>query len=445
MSVYNVKAFGAVGDCKFGLGGSLVNGSPTLTVPNAQFSPSDVGKLIYCVAQEDVQVMAVTTIKTFNSATSVDLNANAGYTATNVVQYAYTTQDDTAAFVAAFNAAVTADFIVSADAPSSSGTVYAPSGGYWLSSRIYAGAGQVHLPHLIADPQMTQFFLPPNFTIPGDGSPAFIDCNNAYGVIHRGWSIIGPSFNFAMGGNQALCSYSQVSKLTGEDINSIFVSGNNGGAAGPKVFLFDSCNQLYLKHVVAQNASNGSLVQGQTNRLLAAQFNACAGTILECLLSNYYGNILVTGNATGDADGSQGLLNAVDLFVDEGGPIAAQILTGGRLHARGGTFFSTDAAGDYAIAVDGTSKLWLDDCLISPYLPSGGAGALSVRIDAGGEVRAARAKFRSSNAPSKIAITNNGKFFMGEGCEFEVNSGLAYIPTYWRDAISNPNNIWRTL
>lgn len=128
--VFNVAAYGAKGDGKVVIDGAMTNGSPTLTSATANFTMADVGKAIMVKGAAITGVTTlVTTIQAFTNSTTVTLAANAATTVSGATT-AWGT-DDTSAFQAAINAAVTW-----AKANSGAATVFVPG-----SSGFYAIAG----------------------------------------------------------------------------------------------------------------------------------------------------------------------------------------------------------------------------------------------------------------------------------------------------------------
>lgn len=74
-----------VADGNFLQDGVLTNGSPTLTSAQGKFVSSNVGKSIQCGPSNYSGIIVDTTIKTFNSATSVDLAINAPSSASSLL------------------------------------------------------------------------------------------------------------------------------------------------------------------------------------------------------------------------------------------------------------------------------------------------------------------------------------------------------------------------
>jgi hypothetical protein len=79
----NVKDFGAVGDGKIVLGGSISSGSSTLTVSGGSFVAGDIGKQIVVEGAGSNKNSLFTTIGSVTSATQVGLSASASSTVSN--------------------------------------------------------------------------------------------------------------------------------------------------------------------------------------------------------------------------------------------------------------------------------------------------------------------------------------------------------------------------
>lgn len=81
--VVNVKDFGAAGDGKTIVGGSISSGSNALTVSGANFASADIGKQIVIEGAASNKHSLFTTISSVTSATQVVLAANASSTVSN--------------------------------------------------------------------------------------------------------------------------------------------------------------------------------------------------------------------------------------------------------------------------------------------------------------------------------------------------------------------------
>jgi hypothetical protein len=102
--VFNVLSYGAKGDGKMSVTGSMTSGSAVLTITDSQFVSGDATKPIMVVGAGPAGVTTlVTTISTFTSSNQVTLAANASTTISNAIVLWAT--DDTAAIQSAINAA----------------------------------------------------------------------------------------------------------------------------------------------------------------------------------------------------------------------------------------------------------------------------------------------------------------------------------------------------
>ena len=99
----NVKDYGAVGDAKRLDDGAITSGDATFTSAASTFTADDVGKFIRVVGAGTAGADLITTIASRNSATSVELAANAATTVTGATAFHGT--DDTDAVQGAIDAA----------------------------------------------------------------------------------------------------------------------------------------------------------------------------------------------------------------------------------------------------------------------------------------------------------------------------------------------------
>ena len=103
-AIYNVKAYGAVGNVNslIGVSVSISSGSAALTVSGASFTSGDVGKGITVTGAGGGGGNLVTTISAYTSATQVTLASNASTTLSSSTQNVIYGTDDTSAAQAAF-------------------------------------------------------------------------------------------------------------------------------------------------------------------------------------------------------------------------------------------------------------------------------------------------------------------------------------------------------
>lgn len=96
--VFNVKWFGAMGDCKYGADGATTQLSATFTAGLGKFTSADVGKTIVIkgIDASGNSLALRTTVSTYSSATSITLSTTAAYTVTNA-KYTILGTDDTTA------------------------------------------------------------------------------------------------------------------------------------------------------------------------------------------------------------------------------------------------------------------------------------------------------------------------------------------------------------
>lgn len=127
--VFNVKTYGATGNYRVVADAAMGSGSTTLTSASAVFTAGDVGKYIAVAGAGTAGANLFTTIAGFTNSTTIVLtagNTSGGAISGKLVEWG---TDDTAAFQAAVTAAVAAG----------GGTVYAPTGSYFVSQLNLTG------------------------------------------------------------------------------------------------------------------------------------------------------------------------------------------------------------------------------------------------------------------------------------------------------------------
>lgn len=127
---YDVKAFGAVGNCKVGSDGQTTASSTTLVSPSAPFTTADIGKVVQVQYAGASSAPLLTTIAGYVSATTVTMAAAASESATG--QMFFWGTDDSTAFQNAINAGVAAGV-----------TVFVPAANYLVSQGITIGSEAV--------------------------------------------------------------------------------------------------------------------------------------------------------------------------------------------------------------------------------------------------------------------------------------------------------------
>lgn len=133
--IFSVRSRGAKGDGKTVIDGAITSGAATLTSATASFTMADVGKVILVKGAAATGVTSlITTIQAFTNSTTVTLAANASTTVSGATVMWGT--DDTAAFQAAINAAVTY-----AQANTGVATVFVPpsAGFYCIGGGLVTG------------------------------------------------------------------------------------------------------------------------------------------------------------------------------------------------------------------------------------------------------------------------------------------------------------------
>jgi hypothetical protein len=120
--VFNVKDYGAIGNCQTAIDGAITISTNTFTSATANFLPADVGKSI-CIVGAGISAKSLsTTILSYISSTQVKLATNASSTVSGT-RFIWGT-DSASAFN---NAAIDLASV-------GSGTIHVPHGGYYMGS-----------------------------------------------------------------------------------------------------------------------------------------------------------------------------------------------------------------------------------------------------------------------------------------------------------------------
>lgn len=208
--VFNVLSYGAKGDGKMSVTGSMTSGSAVLTITDSQFVSGDATKPIMVVGAGPAGVTTlVTTISTFTSSNQVTLAANASTTISNAIVLWAT--DDTAAIQSAINAAQ------SYAASNGPATVFFPVG----SGLFYGIAGALNTSHS----GNSQLYFTPVAT--SANKQNIVMQGVANGAVLEHWQQLGPQLN-----GSTLVSFGVFANATAQT-NSINTNGNAAVIGGP--------------------------------------------------------------------------------------------------------------------------------------------------------------------------------------------------------------------
>jgi hypothetical protein len=399
--LYNVMNYGAAGDAKQVLDGVTTSQSNVVTSASNPWTPGDTGKRVFVNWNTGQSIISPGTIIAVDSPGQIRCSNNAINGASggsSIVCWA--TKDDTQAFTDAFSAATAGvSYVNNASMLKPPGTVIVPAGGYMVSGRIYNNntGGLVSSPPALigAGPLQTNIYMTPDFTVPGSGG-ALIACTGA-NLILQDFHVWGGYHSYSVAAGQQLI---QIAQCTNYSMTRVQV--HDAGVSANGIVIGISGSYGTMESVIVQN--------GPTNTgsgAAAAVFDDVAGNVLDCLFSNYNNNCIVKNH-----DGrtpSTGPLNFWGVKIDEGGQ-PFQLLNG-TLNAYGCIFFGPDGTGPipYAIYVDGTSKLWINDSNIGRF-QAYGLGGRALQIDSGGVVYSKGNTWRGNEtAPTKY-ILNNGTY-----------------------------------
>jgi hypothetical protein len=416
MATFDPRNYGALCNGQYVADAVLVTGTNDVTSASGKFVAGDVGKTIWVQdwADPTLSNLAQTTIASYVSATHVTTTINAAH-GTNSGK-CYWGHDDTAAFVAAVAAAV---------AVGRPQTVVVPNAASIVTGRIYNYSGSVP-PNLIGEQLgWSQLMLSPNITIPGDGTGVLIQCAGG-GVRFQDFTLWGSGHLWPFLAGQALVDIRDTGFPTVEGVEILEALAP---AESNSMLSFRNCSDIIYRRnplYIVNGTGGGSQMTG-------VKFDQSNGSIIAPYFSNLWRSMTVTRNAFG-RDGNCGngnpygpQLSVYGGFSDETpGPVTIDVSNGGHLNIDGmQAWVKADIPANltHSLAVDGTSKAWISKCCLGPW-GAGGNGGRGLRVDAGGEVRAAMTTFRCSSTANDISVTNDGLFIDLGGNDFK-NSGTA--------------------
>ena len=346
----NVKSAGAQGDSQKVTDGAVTNGSGIVTSASANFTTTDVGKVIYGVYPgSGTAVLPLGVITAYASATQVTASVNAITTISNVTIIWGT--DDTAALRAA---------VAAAKAFTPYRSIYVPSGGYMFNKLIvdnrYAtltkGVG------ILGDgSSQTRFFPMPDydFSTTSSGKGMLTAQTSVLHTNFAGFAYDGLGYNFSASGYAAV----QVGSVDGggyttvgtTQLNDIYVRDSIGTTTGLEIVLMGG------------GVARGLFAYGCGFRGMT--FNSVGLTAIGCGVSNNPGTgIYITGVPINTGTS----LTFIGGLIDENGSGAPSILinnssdvtfVGQRIYAA--------AASTAAVQLTNSSTVRFIGCGIEPF------------------------------------------------------------------------------
>jgi hypothetical protein len=416
---FNVKSYGATGNAREFTDGAS-SGSNTLTSATANFTQADVGKIIWGVeAASGLARVAQGTVQTVVNATKIFVNSPSfqdGYS--NL--FCVIGTDDTAALIAAYQAACESR---TGDDPNSFGNlpaVYVPTGGYIFQSLPFYPNAALQLPNpsIIGDgPASTTFYPSPNYSFT---APFVV----GYGML-----------NLNIGTGTAI----------GNEIGGFTVNGSGFGFNVGSSFVVDASHAAYVHDITIQNFA-GSQIGGIGAPEGAAGFwknlfsdgNNASGfgiyinggtcTLINCRGSNGYAGILIANVNEGTSyidEGDQVTLIGCDN--DEGGSVPqVQFQNSSNCSVFGGTLWGggSPSGSSLPCSVDATSDVSFFGTAIGPFSYRDNTGGITVA--AGGIARFAGCRVHSTG--SGTALMNDGLVIDLGGNTFDSIAGTGIGP-----------------
>jgi hypothetical protein len=370
------------------------SGSKVVTSPSGGFAGAVVGQTIWVSRK-----LSRTVIDVVTSATEVQVNINAS--ASGTACECVFGGNDTGAFQLAFAAAT---------ASGRKTTMEVPNANCILTDRFYNYPSGSYAPNLVGEDDGTcTMFVSPDIPIPGDGSGVLI---RSTGGSNRLASCLVwcPYGTYSMGTNQAIVQWD------GNNVRLADIQIVNCFSTGASGFLRTFGGQVYSQNTNiysffdAPGSSPGSPGVDYTGKGWLQ--NGCGGVMINPHFSNLYAALDITNIVTRQGIGAVGIgMQIVSGFFDENGGPAANIVLhdNAALEMTGTLVWTSSVAGNYAVSVDPTSKLWMHQCGLGPWWINT-SGARALKIEAGGVVRASQSTFWCTSNVSGISVQNDGVF-----------------------------------
>lgn len=429
-TVLNVTDYGgALGNAKQVTDGVIAANSNQLHSATANWSSGDVGAMIWINDNSINKLLnggaaSQTTITGYTSPTQITIGLNA-WRASNAYCEVTWGHDDTGGFTGAFGASSTGD------------TVYMRGGHYMVTSRFayINGSGAFSLK---GESAANTFIYPsPDFTIPGDGSPAYMLVNGADGEF-SGFKIIGPDYLYTMSSTaQNLITFQNSNVKV--DFRVTRVGANASGLNSAAVYF----NGATVSGTLSIFHAGGELDQNSGDYMTALRFHGASGTFTNIGLSNFMRNAVFDACVARQGVGQFGTggvgLTFIGGVIDENfGPASVQIINGSLVNFIGMTIWANNDATNggapgYAVSVDGTSSAYLTDDDLGGYF-IGDAKTKALSIAPGGRAHSVGTTFRAASLTSNVSVDNYGDFY-DDGGNDAYNSGTgAMVPVLWDSA-----------
>jgi hypothetical protein len=425
---FNPKNYGASntngvfnGNAKRIVDVSTISGSNVLTSPGGGFAGAVIGQTIWVSSR--LAQTTITTVVSNNEVHTVGLASSSG----NLCECVFG-GDDTGAFQAAFAAAT---------ASGRKTTMEVPNANTILTDRFFNYSSGGFAPNLVGEDDGTCWmFVSPNIAIPGDGSGVLIRSTGGSNRFAN-FVVWCPFQTYGMIDTQAMFQ----ADGGGVQIQNIQAINCFSSGASGAIRTFEGNFAAQSTNVYAFFDAPGSVPAGNTCR--GWLINNTTGTMLKPFFSNLYSALDVTNLVTRRGIGGQPALQILGGFFDEnGGPPANVVLHGNAsLQMVGTLVWTSSAPGNYAVSVDPTSQLWLEQCGLGPYAANT-AGARGLKIDAGGIAHASGSTFWCTDNVSDISVLNNGTFNDYGGNDYKnALGGFVAVPHI--NAIANLDRRWQ--
>jgi hypothetical protein len=417
-------------DCVITAGSNIVNSA------SAAFTPSSVGKTIWVTSSFGIQ-LDQSTITAYVSPSQVTVSGVGRGAATGLPSFCAWGTDDTAAYIAAYNAGVS---------PTVQNTISVPGGFSLISSRFYDCTSGIP-PNLIGlSGNYSTLLVSPNLTIPNDNSGALIRCACA-GATFRDVTLFGPTSMYALSATQAVFELRSASFTI---IDNVQMLQFGSPTANTYMLSVLGSTRLRMNRFSAYQASVYGIAT--SSLIIGARFNWASGIVQDIYASNIYQGVDVAAIVSRDGVGLNGrggaMLNFQGGWLDECSNFANfYVHNGAEVNIDGMEVWTTATSGvsSAAVVVDGTSRAYIVNSALGPYSQGDhGPNYMGLIINTGGQVRASGTTFHNSKIANNLSIDNQGKFYDlgGNDCKNASAGGLlAAVPVPCNTAFTNPGTV----
>ena len=388
--VFNIKAYGAVGDAKKTNTAVTSNGSSTITdATNSPWTIADLNKKIFCLGFQGNNALSsvISTISAFNSSSSISIAPAVGNNNSQASSVCvWFTQKDRSSMLAANTAAIQTAASRGVSNPIAfayPSSVYCPPGGYVVDGPFFiqnsAAANSNGVSFIGAGRGSCMIYLSPDTTV--SNTSWILNSTQNYGVNMTDFTVdcsffpfnlAAPGMRFNGINKLSLNRVSLANCSNTGDTNGLIQFVNGNGITSDDLFIFTTGGSTSAEPPIVIQSNAGALFRNFTTS------NPGPAPILIL-------NTGTDGSAGGPRVNNGAGVTFLNCTFDEGATPGSVSLQASSANMIGCTFLT---GGITSISVDGNSSLYLTDSNIAPFASSCGVGNTrnAITIAAGGIV-----------------------------------------------------------